>query len=606
MHYLADDEEGCSEVFRRLENSGKQWLLVRFYFDFRADTGIANTTLGLLRSLLSQLIEESMDVKNFVWKRCQHRLRGNWPELEAELLELFCEAVKSTKVSICGLVDGLDEYKGSLSKLVDFLLMIQRRIGAKICLASRPETELSYRLRGFPTFAMQDYNHATIEAYIENAIADIGYFVPVKQLRDILQDEVLAYADGVILWAIFAVDEAVKAALHGCASNEIRQRVRSFPQELTSVYRRIWNNMSPGDQLLAAVILLVIQHWGSSLNREPRPLPLDSVHLTCCCRTILRRLDPDFELDTNYSELHFRLKTYAMLSGLVEFTGQRWSTAKLAHKSVGSFLETFGEYVRQTERIQQIVDIDVLGPRFFAEVLVETCDALIPDFEYLNSLCFETREMDGWDVSQVLCTPSTLSKFLALKRNRSLDCEVETIKSALVYASELIHVQIKLKWGQRQPYAALMVSMSRTWLIQYYAMPLAMDGIDGSHKFVKQSHLPDSYRAPPDWKSALSGKIWVESILPNYNHPEILYLARCEFHHALKLVAQQADKSNGVDYLLILLVLMRFYLNYDSSYIGKAGMDYMMSIYGGELSFEEESVKVEVKKLWNLYLSRIK
>lgn len=159
-------------------------LLVRFFFDFRSGSRTANTPVGLLRSFLLQLIDMSSNIKRYALDRCGYRTHGSWPELQSELLDLLCGSVQHESSIICGFVDGLDEYDGSLLKLANVLISLQRRSGFMLCLASRPHPELKHKL-GLESFKIQSHNSATIRAYTKTALQNLQIHFDSTDLQDV-------------------------------------------------------------------------------------------------------------------------------------------------------------------------------------------------------------------------------------------------------------------------------------------------------------------------------------------------------------------------------------------------------------------------------------
>lgn len=555
IHYLSANAHGTTRVLKHLESQNKKWILIHFYFDFRAGKGIANTGLGMLRSFLTQLLDADIRLKYYISQRCQHRLDGNWPGLESELLDLICGAMSSTATSLCAFVDGLDEYEGSLGHLLSLLQEIQTRSSVKLCLASRPETELRYRLRECPTFAMQDYNHSTITAYIEAATVEISRFVPVEQLQHILFEEVLANADGVILWAIFAVDEAIKASLCGCTFIQVRQRLQSYPQELFSVYRRIWNGLAADDQRLAAVVFFIIEHWAPSFTNCYDDLTLRSCHLTVLTRSIVRKLDPSYEIEPDYTELHFRLRLHSLLSGLIEFA-EPDNTVKIAHKSVRSFMYQSSSFLEWMSKISQTTHVNVLGPKFFLDTLIVACDSLVPDpAGFLNSVNFIIRrdifhKRYGQDIIR--------EHFHGLQRRMQLDCAVEIINLVVDYfaSEDNWRNSFANNFDQAEP-ARLLISVSQTWLITDYLLPSWFLGEQWPYPigFPQYSVV---MRHHPNHASTELENPTVETSEFFKSNPGMLYLAGWSYGYAFLAILREA-RLKDVDYVYLIRVIFSWW-----------------------------------------------
>ncbi|KAK5081527.1 hypothetical protein LTR05_007658 [Lithohypha guttulata] len=66
-----------SETLRLLEmNTTKKWLVLDFYFDFRSGSSTANSSLGLLRTLLFQLVDRCSEIDAFIRHQHNHALEG--------------------------------------------------------------------------------------------------------------------------------------------------------------------------------------------------------------------------------------------------------------------------------------------------------------------------------------------------------------------------------------------------------------------------------------------------------------------------------------------------------------------------------------------------
>jgi len=368
MNHLLRAES--ARVKSYLAVNGKDPLLLHFFFDFRAGSGIANTIIGLLRSFLLQLIQNSSAIEHYVLDRCSYRLDGEWPKIDTELLDLVCESLQHEPRTICGFIDGLDEYIGNLIKLADIIILLQRRSGMKLCLASRPYPELKHKL-GLTSFEMQSHNNATIRAYADTAFTSLEAYLNQKDLQDVaaqIEDD----ANGVILWARFAVDEVVCAVLRGEGLREIWQLLDEFPLEMAQVYERILGRLSHSQWRQAAVAFFIIEHWETSFCGLGGLLELPSEPMMLLYSRILFELhDAEYsDFSSDQDEPRFCLKLRSMLQGLIIFTDYRqrnFRNPALMHKTLGAFLDSSEEYTLMKQLISQVVDSETLAPVFLCQ-----------------------------------------------------------------------------------------------------------------------------------------------------------------------------------------------------------------------------------------------
>jgi hypothetical protein len=153
-----------------VHSSDLPWVIIHFFFDFRAGRGLANSFEGLLRSFLSQLLEN----------RTLRLLGGSYLEevlndqarLRNSILDLLGKADRNFRMFI----DGLDEYEGDMLEVLDYLKELHRKLTAptesgespklfKLCLASRDHPTISITLRDSQGFRMQDRNRPGITKY---------------------------------------------------------------------------------------------------------------------------------------------------------------------------------------------------------------------------------------------------------------------------------------------------------------------------------------------------------------------------------------------------------------------------------------------------------
>ena len=194
----------------------------------------------------------------------QSYLRNRVPRWDiTKLGEAFHSALQKNSKSLTILIDGLDDYSGDVIQLLRLLHNIaeSRESGVrhKVCLASRPEKELALGFVDCPRFRMQDHNSSGIEKYVSNTMQLFKSDEQEQLSRS------LAYkAEGVFLWARFAVMEIVQYKSSGEEFEELLCRLDRFPPDMNNVYDRILGRMSTDDQLEARLVFQLV----SSANPE--------------------------------------------------------------------------------------------------------------------------------------------------------------------------------------------------------------------------------------------------------------------------------------------------------------------------------------------------
>lgn len=110
----------------------------------------------------------------------------------------LCDALDSSTTRVCAFIDGLDEFEGASSELLEVIHRLENRTGLKICLASRPYPVFEGGLSRYPHLAVQDQNDESIRLYAESQWANSRLGLKATLPRQ-LSDEVRDKANGVFL-----------------------------------------------------------------------------------------------------------------------------------------------------------------------------------------------------------------------------------------------------------------------------------------------------------------------------------------------------------------------------------------------------------------------
>lgn len=257
-HLVAHDRT----ILELQKQDDMKWTILHFYFDFRGGKGINNSFEGLLRSLLYQLVEAipQLDVKD-VDDGKSGRF-SDWSE--RRLRTVLRTSLENATGGVCIFVDGLDEYEGDdVLELIQFLKSLapskdSRRTSIKVCVSSRPEAIPSQLLGHLPNLSMSDYNESGIRSYCLRTLE--GLEPEVRKDLDMLRlSRIMANrAEGVFLWARFALDEVVQGHFSGENFDEILVRLRSIPLELEDVYDRMLSRIEPTAKQECMIMLQLV------------------------------------------------------------------------------------------------------------------------------------------------------------------------------------------------------------------------------------------------------------------------------------------------------------------------------------------------------------
>lgn len=260
MKYLKS--HALTQSYLKMANK-KAWVVVRFFFDFRAKKSTSNNLEGFLRSMIRQMILEIPSLVPYITRY------GKESTVAEDMYEIFCwdlgrlckaliSGLEKCSKNVCMLVDGLDEFESSGSEMLDLLSFFRdidsldnssRRI--KVCLASRPESLIIEFLGKCCGFKVQDYNKLGIQEHLssrqELAAESLGGTLDHNPIMELAQT-ITERACGVFLWARFAIDELIEGIAEGDDIDQLKTRLEGLPDDIQDIYARILSRIKQKSQ----------------------------------------------------------------------------------------------------------------------------------------------------------------------------------------------------------------------------------------------------------------------------------------------------------------------------------------------------------------------
>lgn len=299
MKYLCD----CP----RFEQLG--WTVVYFFFDFRLKSQVGNTIDGLLRTLLTQIIQKTNsdppNLPNMV----------NSSNYSPEMLsEAFRRVFNSTSQNLFIIVDGLDEYLGNMRLLMSRLMELCQYSHVKLCLASRPEATIGLMLHD-SNLQMSDHNAEGIKQYVDLATApyrESATTIDWEYVRGVLNER----AEGVFLWVYLVLEEILDACCFETAE-AIKLRLDNIPSDLNKLYQRLLEAIPEHQRQDAALIYTLV---------EAADFPLNVALL----QAALALLNDQFQSRSSRvfvdDEMIFQRRLISIIGGMLHFKRQEPST----------------------------------------------------------------------------------------------------------------------------------------------------------------------------------------------------------------------------------------------------------------------------------------
>ena len=391
MHHLAKSED--LQTYLKKGNDISWTIVYHFFFDFGAEKDNRNNFEGFLRSLLYQLVHKLRD-KDVLrdMERADPSATNKQRWCIRSLQEGLVIVLKKHSSPICMLLDGLDEYSGDKWDLVKFLNEIANA-HVKLCIASRPSPEFNTAFENVPTIKMQDLNRPGIDMMvnltIQHSMAKSGFYDDKDIVR--LADEISEKANGMFLWARFAINEIRDGWTEGSDLESLRKKLDDVPAELEHIYARILSRVKSDQRQEAAHMLQLVCYAIESL-------PLQELYVA----TMLAagRKSCSWQEITHSNIERFQKRIQALTGGVLQTFPSHYShrylrtweytTVNVIHKTVRTFLDSQGWLQLLGAPHEGLLHAEVLWLR--------VCAALFPiSFKELPPV----NEEDHWALKEI-------------------------------------------------------------------------------------------------------------------------------------------------------------------------------------------------------------
>ena len=310
LHYIDSNRS----LFQHALPWAKEGAVVRAScFFWNAGNKLQKSTIGLLRTLLTQLFEQtpSLVPKVVQLKKWQIALIGgnhaiDWTESELKdcLREYILNVTKRKRVFL--LVDGLDEFEGSdeaREDLIEFLIALAANEKVKLCLSSRRWNIFQDAFESCPRLKLEDLTYDDICTYIHNQLGGNQRFRRLMQYEklatELLVNDLIVKAAGVFLWVRLVVKQLLNGLRDGDNIRALLQRVEEVPADLDDYFMRLIDSIEPRNRKEASELFQI------ALYDERNFISLHSNYLLDF--TFIEEGRPDFALapSYNFSQLDF-------------------------------------------------------------------------------------------------------------------------------------------------------------------------------------------------------------------------------------------------------------------------------------------------------------
>lgn len=231
------------------------------FFFWRPGSSLQKSIPGLLRTILYQLTKAKPAVINRIVSVCPSLHYSDWTEARLLVaLKLALTAFRNECVFL--LVDGLDEFEGDYSRLLDALASLQVGSNVKTCVSSRPETAFVRNFADFPAVSLHRLNHYDIEIYARSQLKT--NWKPSTNLVSAVTDR----AEGVFLWAVLVCKSLVSGMDAGDDDYTLHMRLNAIPSDLADLFKQMFAHIDDVHRADLSLYFLLLS-WSTTAPNTP-------------------------------------------------------------------------------------------------------------------------------------------------------------------------------------------------------------------------------------------------------------------------------------------------------------------------------------------------
>ena len=243
---------------------GQQLITASFYF-WHAGSDLQKSQRGLLQTLLYYVLRQCPQLVPAVchshWDS-KSPLNRNWSR---EDLRTAFEILKKTDIGsarFCFFVDGLDEYQGEHTDIIDIINCLISGDKVKVVLSSRPWNvfEDAYGSNPSNRLNVHEFTEGDIKSYVVSKFQEDHHFRMARGLDERYQaliQEIVDRAHGVFLWVTLVVNSLRRGMRNRDTIEELQERLQSLPTDLEDFFHHMLESVEKTYRKQAARIYLM-------------------------------------------------------------------------------------------------------------------------------------------------------------------------------------------------------------------------------------------------------------------------------------------------------------------------------------------------------------
>ena len=233
----------------------KKLIIAKFYFWSASTHRSQKSQQGLLRAILYQILRQCPKLIQVAYHDQWIAMTSDGKVLRESRDELLSVSallntlrrISTTTASdtkFCFFVDGLDEYEGRPSDIIELVNLLKSFENIKTCVSSRPWNEFEDHFgkhRPWKLY-MHELTRNDIRLYVEDTLGENKKFQQLRKDDPHCPDfvwNIVTEADGVFLWIFLVTRSLLDGLTNSDRIKDLQQRLNETPKDLQDYFRKI-------------------------------------------------------------------------------------------------------------------------------------------------------------------------------------------------------------------------------------------------------------------------------------------------------------------------------------------------------------------------------
>lgn len=270
MKYLAENQS-VTQYLQDWAGPSAHPVLISWFF-WAAGSPMQRSEEGLFQSLLFQILRRCPDLIPIVcesrWQEDSVYGEMSDPWTLQELDDAFVTIANQPMhgIRFCIFIDGLDEYDGRPTDIIDRLQLLAKAESIKLCLASRPWTPFRTAFAEGNcdgSLLLERHTKRDIERFVKDLLEKDSRFTQAERADKrygLFVHKVIERALGVFLWVYLVVNELLKGLGERNKIEDLQAKLDTMPVDLESYFRRIFDRVDKAHRTESAKVFLLTTH----------------------------------------------------------------------------------------------------------------------------------------------------------------------------------------------------------------------------------------------------------------------------------------------------------------------------------------------------------